>query len=60
MRKANQDLKNYAKSKEVYLYEVAERMNIQDSNFSRMLRKPLEAKTKQTIIEIIDAIAREV
>lgn len=57
--KANNDIRQHAKAKGVLLWEVAERLNIYDGNFSRKLRRELPENEKAEIISIIDSIARE-
>lgn len=57
--KANKDIRQHAKTKGVLLWEVAERLNINDGNFSRKLRKELPKNEKTEIIGIIDSIALE-
>lgn len=56
--KANEDIKKKAKEQGVYLWEVAEKLNINDGNFSRKLRKDLSNKEKTKILAIIDEIAK--
>lgn len=53
----NQDIKNYAKSKGVRLWQIAEVLHINDGNFSRKLRKELPEAQKQEITRIIDELA---
>lgn len=53
----NQDIKNYAKSKGVRLWRVAEELGTSDSGFSRMLRHEFSEERKQEIMEIIDQLA---
>ena len=55
--KANNDIRNYAKEKGVLLWEIAEKLNINDGNFSRKLRKELSEDEKDEIIIIINTIA---
>lgn len=55
----NQKIRNYAKEKNVYLWEIANRLNIQDCNFSRKLRKELSKEEQTNIISIIDVISKE-
>jgi predicted XRE-type DNA-binding protein len=55
----NQDIKNYAKSKGVRLWQIAEALHINDGNFSRKLRKELSEAQKEEIIRIIDRIAEK-
>lgn len=55
----NQDVRNYAKSKGVRLWQIAEALHINDGNFSRRLRKELPEVQKQEIIQIIDELAEK-
>ncbi len=57
--KSNNDIRQHAKTKGVLLWEVAERLNINDGNFSRKLRKELPDDEKANIMGIIDSIALE-
>lgn len=38
----NKDVRNYAKSKNVYLYQIAESLNVSESTFIKKLRKELD------------------
>lgn len=53
----NKDLRDYAKSKGVKLWQIAEKLNINDGNFSRKLRRELPDQEKQKIIVIVDEVA---
>ena len=53
----NMDLRDYAKSKGVKLWQIAEKLNINDGNFSRKLRKELPDQEKKKIIMIVDEVA---
>ncbi len=55
----NQTIKEYAKISGVKLWQVAEVLGLQDSNFSKKLRRPLTPREEQRICEIIDMIAAE-
>lgn len=55
--KTNQDIKRYAKTKKVKLWEIAWELGITDSTFSRQLRKEFANEKKQEIISIIDKLA---
>lgn len=55
----NTDVRNYALKRGVKLWEIAERLNIADSNFSRKMRKELSLEDKNKIKIIIDEIAKE-
>ena len=57
--KANQEIKTRAKQSGVYLWEVAERLDMTDGNFSRKLRRELPAAEKAQIMALIDEIAAE-
>lgn len=58
MRK-NKDIRQTAKEQGVYLWQIADRLGIHDSNFSRKLRKELPDKEKERIFQIIDEIVQE-
>lgn len=53
----NQTIKEYAKISGVKLWQVAEALGLQDSNFSKKLRHQLAPAEEQRICEIIDQIA---
>lgn len=55
----NKDIRDYARIKDVRLWQIAERLNLQDSNFSRILRRELSEEKKVEIKEIIDDISKE-
>lgn len=55
----NKDIKEYARIKNVKLWQIAERLNLQDSNFSRLLRHELTEDKKIEIKVIIDELAVE-
>jgi len=57
MEQANMDIRQYAKKKNVCLWEVAQIYGCNDGNFSRKLRKELTPKEKQFIRGIIKGIA---
>lgn len=58
-KKANQEIRTRAKQSGVYLWEVAEKLDITDSNLSRKLRRELPAAEKALIMALIDEIAAE-
>ena len=37
----NKEIRDYARIKDVRLWQIAEKLNLQDSNFSRLLRHEL-------------------
>lgn len=57
--RANEDIRATAKNKEVKLWEIADKLGIFDSNFSKKIRHELTATEKQRIFAIIDEIAAE-
>lgn len=56
---ANADIRVAAKSAGVCLWQVAERIGINDGNFSRKLRRELPDQEKQKILQIIQDLAAE-
>ena len=59
MSRRNNDIRDYAKSKNVYLWQVAEVLKIHDNIFSRKLRYELKPEEKTEIFNIIDKLAAE-
>ncbi len=55
----NKDIREYAKRKNVKLWRIANKLGVNDGNFSRKLRRELQEETKQQIFEIIDNLARD-
>lgn len=55
----NIEIKNYAKSKKVCMWEIADKIGIADSSFSRKLRYELSGEEKELIVSVIDEIAKE-
>lgn len=55
----NKDIREYAKRKNVKLWRIANKLGVNDGNFSRKLRRELPEETKQQIFEIIDNLARD-
>ena len=56
----NTDIREYAKSRGVFLWEIAERCGYSyPSAFSEVLRHELDDEQKRVIREIIDEIAAE-
>lgn len=52
----NKGLRDYAKDNGVKLWQIAERLNINDGNLSRKLRRELKDDEKAKITAIIDDI----
>lgn len=57
MLKTNADIRATAKTSGVYLWQIAEQLGINDSTFSRKLRKELSTEEKATIYGIIARIS---
>jgi len=55
----NTAIREAAKENGVLLWQIAERLHINDSNFSRKLRKELPAEEREKILGIIAEIAAE-
>ena len=55
----NKDIREYAKRKNVKLWRIANKLGVNDGNFSRKLRRELPEETKQQIFEIIDNLTRD-
>lgn len=55
----NQDIRSAAKSAGVFFWEIAEKLGIQDSAFSRKLRRELPEEERTKVLGIIEEIARE-
>lgn len=53
----NKKIRQEAESKGVYLWEIAERLGVTDSTFSRKLRRELPEEEQTAIIQIIKEIS---
>lgn len=58
-KEVNKDIKTAAKSAGVYHWEIADKLGIQDSAFSRKLRRELPAQEREEILKIIEELAAE-
>lgn len=56
---ANADIRSAAKRAGVCLWQIAERIGVNDGNFSRKLRRELQDQEKREILKIIDDLAAE-
>lgn len=56
---ANETIKLVAASKGVRHWQIAERLNMHEGNFSRKLRHELPADEQERIMQIIADIAKE-
>lgn len=59
MTNANTEIKSRAKQRGVFMYELAEKIGMVDTAFSRKLRRELPAAEKARIFSLIDEIAAE-
>lgn len=55
----NQEVRLYAKSSGVRLWQIAEALGIWEATLSRKLRHELPTEEKERILGIIDTLARE-
>lgn len=55
----NKTIKDAARIKRVKLWEVADRLGICDTTFSRKLRRQLQPEETERILAIIDEISAE-
>jgi hypothetical protein len=55
--RANQDIRQYAKEKKVFLWEIGEALGINAFSITRRLRRELRAEEKERVMQIIDEIA---
>ena len=59
MTKRNTEIRAAAKSAGVFLYEIAEKMDVSEPTFIRWLRKELDEPTKRKALTAIEEIKRE-
>lgn len=59
MKKNNQDIREKILKSHLKYWQIAEQLNINDCNFSRMLRKELPKEAKEKINNIIETIRRK-
>lgn len=55
----NTEIREAAHSKKVKLWRIADKLGINDGNFSRKLRHELDESEKMRIMEIINALSKE-
>ena len=60
MKKNNQDIREKILKSHLKYWQIAEQLNINDGNFSRMLRKELPKEAKEKINNIIKDRKREI
>ena len=59
MIKHNNDIRTKARETGVYLYEIAEKMNVSEPTFNRWLRKELSEELKHKVLAAIEQIKEE-
>lgn len=57
--KNNATIRNEAKRRNVRLWQIAEALGVQESFFSKKLRKELPQDEQEKILNIIDTLAKE-
>ena len=53
----NKKIRELAKKKEVKLWQIADKLQINDGNFSRLLRHELSREKEQQILNIINELS---
>lgn len=56
----NETIRDTARERGVMLWQIADRLGMNDGNFSRKLRHELTEEERNKILRIIDDIAKEV
>jgi len=59
MKNFNQEIRNSILKNNLRYWQVAEKLNINDGNFSRLLRKELTKEKKEKILRIIKKLKEE-
>lgn len=54
----NKDIREAAKQAGVFLWQIAERLGVNDGNFSRKLRRELSSQEREKIMEIINELEK--
>ena len=57
--KANNDVREYAKSKNVCLWQIADELNISEPTMTRKMRRELPDIAKSKLRDIIDKISND-
>jgi len=57
--KQNEDVRSLVKEVGVKLWQVAEKLNLNDGNFSRKLRKELSPDDKKRVYAAIEELTKE-
>lgn len=59
MVRRNQEIRDGIRAAGFFLWQVAERYGVNDTNFSKLLRRELSEETKKRIAEIIEELQSE-
>ena len=59
MQIKNQEIRNSILKNNLKFWQIAEKLNINDGNFSRLLRKELTKDKKEKILKIIEDLKEE-
>ena len=57
--KSNIDVRDFAKIHGVFLWQIADKLNISEPTMTRKLRRELPADEKKQMFDVIIAIAKE-
>ena len=55
----NQDIRQAAAVAGIRLWQIADKLGISDCNFSRRLRRELDAEEKNKVLSVIEELSRE-
>ena len=56
---ANEQIKSLIKANNLFFWQVAEKIGLNDGNFSRMLRRELSPDKKLIVEQAIEALSKE-
>lgn len=59
MIRRNKEIRAAAKNAGVFLYEIAEKLNVSEPTFNRKLRKEFDEPTKQNALAAIEQLRNE-
>lgn len=59
IEKANKDIRRTLERENIYQWQVAEKMGMQDSNFSKLLRTEMTEDKKREVLIAIKQIIKE-
>lgn len=56
VKQENQDLRNYARTKKVALWQIASAYGVHEMTLIGRLRKPFDADERKKFVEVVDSI----